>query len=81
LASGSIEGTNLPIEDWLERSAGLSKEDLLQEMSFEFLGARLPAPIASDLTTVIDEIGDLKTEHKVRAVLAGLIASPAFQYR
>ncbi len=81
LAAGAIEGTSIPTDGWLEKNGSSSQKDLLQRLSRGFLGAPLPGAVIEDLFEAIGEIKLADEDALLRGMIAGLIASPDFQYR
>jgi hypothetical protein len=53
----------------------------LEKMSIDILGTPLPHIVIEELIRSIGKISDMSRENQIRAILAGLIASPSFQYR
>jgi hypothetical protein len=53
----------------------------LEKMSIDILGTPLPHIVIEELIRSIGKINDMSRENQIRAILAGLIASPSFQYR
>jgi uncharacterized protein (DUF1800 family) len=81
MATGGIEGTDVPVERWLDGDHDHSVQTALEKMSIDILGTPLPHIVIEELIRSIGKISDMSRENQIRAILAGLIASPSFQYR
>ena len=81
LLSGMVEGSAVG-ENILENvmGAGSAKASFERAGSL-VLGRRFTTELSSELFEVLRATQDLDDELKARAVIAGLLASPAFQYR
>lgn len=73
LARNEIDGTKLPVEDWV----GISAEDdnLLNHFSNILLGNPYPDP------SLFNTLHDVPADQLPQLIVAGLVASPAFQWR
>lgn len=81
LMAGLIEGSSLsiPAGEWSE-SGGIAKE-FLRSISGYLLSYPLPDSALGKLLEIMRREDGLENEEKMRAVFAGLLASPEFQYR
>ena len=66
---------------WLDGDHDHSVQTALEKMSIDILGTPLPHNVIEELIRSIGKINDMSRENQIRAILAGLIASPSFQYR
>jgi uncharacterized protein (DUF1800 family) len=81
LMAGLIEGSKPSVltSGWQGSSA--SAQEVLQTASAYLLGDALPEHVSLGLIKAMGEVSTLNQGERTRAVLAGLLASPAFQYR
>jgi uncharacterized protein (DUF1800 family) len=81
LMAGLIDGSSPSdhLNVWTE--ARKSTADLIRSASENLLGYSLPEILIADLLHNIDHVDGLDVEEEMRAVFAGLLASPGFQYR
>jgi uncharacterized protein (DUF1800 family) len=78
LARNEIEGTRIDLPKLVERSGAAGITDLTDKLSALILGAPLPTTTRDNLLNSLKEVD----EAELPALLAaGLIASPAFQWR
>jgi hypothetical protein len=81
LAQDEIPGTHIDSGDLLRLSNPGSLETLIEQFSQLLLGSRLPPDLSRGLAADLRAQGSLPTHEFAPAVIAGLLASPAFQWR
>jgi uncharacterized protein (DUF1800 family) len=77
----TIDGTELPMMGWLGRMAGSSAKEVIQAVSVLILGIVPQEHLVKALMDQMRLAPGLNDDQKLRAVIAGYIASPIFQYR
>ncbi|MCF6277200.1 MAG: DUF1800 family protein [Anaerolineales bacterium] len=81
LAQGEIEGTSIDVEYLLELSGASEIKSFISWMSALLLGAPLPDEDCQKMASALRETGAGDEISTARVVIAGLLASPAFQWR
>ena len=81
LARNELEGTKLDTENLLQLTGATDIESFTEQVSPLLLGSPLPAGIRKEMSVALRRAGASDTTESASAVVAGLIASPAFQWR
>ncbi len=81
LARNELKGTKLDMEGLIEASGGRQLEEVLAWASRLLIGARLPDGVRANLVAALRAAGASDTPEAAPVIVAGLIASPAFQWR
>jgi hypothetical protein len=81
LAQNNLKGTSIDVETLLERSGATGIESFTKWMSTLLLGAPLPEAECQRLATALRDAGVGSDIATARVVVAGLLASPAYQWR
>ena len=81
LAQGMIPATSIDIPGLLRQAGAGSLEGLIEQFSRLLLGAGLPPVLSRGLARDLRAQGSYPIEDLAPAVLAGLLASPGFQWR
>ncbi len=80
LAGGNLTGAETLIPSFLEQSESLSPPQILQQLSEIFIGRPFSADAERDiLSTFLAE--NLPVEGQIKLMIAGILASPPFQWR
>jgi uncharacterized protein (DUF1800 family) len=80
LAQNNITGTQLDLNNLLEASDARTSEQIADQFALLLLGASMPVSARDDLLTSLHRAG-ADDETLPAALVAGLVASPAFQWR
>ncbi len=80
LAHNELEGTRLDLPALLDSAGVTSPGELLDQFSRLLLGDILPEPSRTELAQAFEK-SRLELDDLARTACAGLLASPAFQYR
>jgi uncharacterized protein (DUF1800 family) len=81
LAQNRIAGSHLAIPELLKSAASDSPGQSLQAFSLLLLGKPAPVDVAAALSDAFDQTGADPMEDIPAVIIAGLLASPAFQWR
>lgn len=81
LARGEIAGTRIDLANLLRVSGASDLEMLLDRVGALLLGAPLPSPERDALAAALRSAGAQDIPEAAAVVVAGLLASPAFQWR
>jgi len=81
LAQNELEGTEIDVEHLLERSGATGIESFTKWMSTLLLGAPLPEAECQRLASALRAAGAGDEIATARVVIAGLLASPAYQWK
>ncbi len=81
LVWNAIPGTVISPQELLQTSGAQTPEGALQSMSALLLGAQLPDHTQRALLDAFENSGEISEADFASAILAGLLASPAFQWR
>ena len=81
LAQNELEGTKIDVEALLERSGTTGIESFTKWMSALLLGAPLPEDECARLASALRGAGAGDDVSTARVVIAGLLASPAYQWK
>jgi hypothetical protein len=80
LARNEIKGTELNLAEIVRASGAMTPAEIVDQSSALLLGAPLPAPTRDDLVASLGSAGAGHADLPA-VIAAGLIASPAFQWR
>jgi hypothetical protein len=81
LAQNEIKGTSIDVENLLEKSGATGIESFAKWASTLLLGVPLPETECQRLATALRTAGAGDDVATARVVIAGLLASPAFQWK
>lgn len=81
LAQNEVEGTSIDVEILLERSAATGIESFTKWISALLLGSSLPDAECQKLASALRDAGAGDDIATARVVVAGVLASPAYQWR
>ncbi len=81
LARGEIEGTSIDESLLAGSSAGTPLETTIDSLSTRLTGSPLPAGAAADFAAALRHEGAGDDADSARVVIAGVLASPAFQWK
>jgi hypothetical protein len=81
LARNELKGTKFDMENLLSLTGATDIESFTEQVSPLLLGSPLPAEVRKKLADALRHAGASDTSESISAVIAGLVASPAFQWR
>lgn len=81
LVTGEISGTSLPKDSLEQATASSGTEDMVQSMSYLLLGGPLPGSARAAIVETLGAIPADGSAERMDVLIAGLLASPAFQWR
>ena len=81
LAQNQIKGTKIDVEHLLELSGAAKIEPFIKWMSALLLGTSLPDEDCKQMASALREAGAGDEISTARVVIAGLLASPAYQWK
>lgn len=81
LSRNEIPGTRIDLAGILETAAARTPTEVIDQLCHLLLGAPLPAPSRDTLLEALEPASANDPENLPRIIIAGLLASPAFQWR
>lgn len=80
LARGEVPGTTVPVS-YRQSSSSEDSSSVVQSLSYLLLGGPLPQVAKSEIDQTLSAIPDGESNVRMEVLLAGLLSSPAFQWR